>query len=151
VLDDAGLKIMELAGRGYCCSQIMVLLALDEMGRENPDLVRSAAGLCNGQGDCSGTCGVYTGASLLLGLYGGKGMDIEEPVDVLPLMQESLRDWFAQAVAQYGGMACADILDGQCGQPDPIRCGELLAATFGQIRAILVDNGLDPSEGRDQS
>lgn len=140
---------MELAGKGYCCSQMMVLLALDEMGRENPDLVRAAAGLCNGLGDCSGPCGVYTGAALLLGLYAGKGEDMEEAEDVLPLMLESLRDWFADATSQYGGIACGDILDGQCGQPDAAKCGSLLSETYAQVRAILVDNGLDPSEGRD--
>jgi len=148
VLDDTGLKMMELGGKGYCCSQIMVMLALDEMGRENPDLVRAASGLCNGLGDCSGLCGVYTGSAVLLGLYGGKGEDMEEPVDVLPLMLEELRDWFAEATSQYGGMACKDILDGQCGQPDTARCGGLVSAAYARIREILVNNGLDPSEGR---
>nr|WP_321258332.1 DV_1555 family C-GCAxxG-C-C protein [uncultured Pseudodesulfovibrio sp.] len=151
MLDDTGLKMMELGGKGYCCSQIMVMLALDEMGRDNPDLIRAASGLCNGLGDCSGVCGVYTGAAVLLGLYGGKGEDMEEPADVLPLMLEELRDWFVDTTKHYGGTACKDILDGQCGQPDTTRCGGLVAATYARIREILVDNGLDPSEGRSLS
>ncbi|WP_319543277.1 DVU_1555 family C-GCAxxG-C-C protein [uncultured Pseudodesulfovibrio sp.] len=151
MLDDTGLKMMELGGKGYCCSQILILLALDEMGRENPDLIRAASGLCNGLGDCSGLCGVYTGAAMLLGLYGGKGEDMEESVDVLPLMLEELRDWFAAATTQYGGMACRDILDGRCGQPDAARCGGLVSAAYAQVREILVNNGLDPSEGRSLS
>ncbi|NDV19872.1 hypothetical protein GO013_10610 [Pseudodesulfovibrio sp. JC047] len=149
MVDETGLKMMEYGGKGYCCSQIVLLLALDEMGRDNPDLIRAAAGLCNGLGDCSGPCGVYTGAALLLGLYGGKGLDMEESVEILPLMLEQLREWFAQTTLEYGGMACQDILDGRCGQPDVARCGGLLAATYEQVRAILVEHGLDPSEGRD--
>jgi hypothetical protein len=151
MLDDTGIKMMELGGKGYCCSQIMVLLALEETGRENPDLVRAAAGLCNGLGDCSGPCGVLTGAALLLGMYAGKGMDIEEAEAVLPVMLESLRDSFAEATADFGGISCGDILSGGCGQPNPAICGGLVADTFARVREILVENGLDPSEGRELS
>jgi len=150
MFDESGLKMMELAGKGFCCSQIMVLLALDEMGRENPDLVRAAAGLCDGLGDCSGPCGVYTGAALALGLYAGKGLEMEEKDERLPVMLEELRDWFAERTLEYGGITCGNILDGQCGQPDAGRCGGLLGDTHGQLRVILSDNGIDPSEGRDQ-
>jgi len=149
MLDDAGLRMMELAGKGYCCSQIMIVLALDEMDRENLDLVRAAAGLCNGLGDCSGPCGVYTGAALLLGLYGGKGMDMEEAEDILPVMLEELREWFVDVTVQHGGIACADILDGECGQPNRERCGGLLSNAFEKVREIVVTNGLDPAEGRE--
>lgn len=149
MLDDTGFRMLELAGKGYCCSQILVLLALDGLGRENPDLVRAAAGLCNGLGDCSGPCGVLTGAMLVLGLHAGKGTDDEEAGDTLPLMIEEMRDWFAAATAQYGGTACRDILDGGCGQPDAARCGGLLADTHARLREILAQNNLDPEQGRE--
>ena len=148
MFDDVGLRMMELAGKGYCCSQIMAILALDEMGRDNLDLVRGMAGLCNGLGDCSGPCGVYSGAAVLLGMYAGKGDDMEDTSDVLPLMLEALRDWFTEATTQYGGTACGDILDGNCGQPDPARCGGLVSEAYGKVREILVANGLDPAQGR---
>ncbi len=151
MFDDTGLKMMELAGKGYCCSQIMVQLALEEMGRENPDLVRAAAGLCNGLGDCSGPCGVYTGATLLLGLHAGKGTDMEEADDRLPLMLEELRDWFVVATTQYGGTSCGDILEGNCGQPNTARCGGLVSEAYAKIREVLVGNGFDPAEGRELS
>ena len=149
MLDDAGLRVMELAGKGYCCSQMMVLLALDEMGREDPDLVRAAGGLCNGLGDCSGPCGVLTGSILSLGLYAAKGMDDEEPDDALPLMLETLRDWFTERTLEYGGTACGVILDGGCGAPHPERCGGLVSDANAKVREILVENGLDPAEGRE--
>jgi hypothetical protein len=149
MLDDAGLRVMELAGKGYCCSQMMVILALDEMDREDPDLVRAAGGLCDGLGDCSGPCGVLTGATLVLGLYAGKGMDMEEPEDCLPVMIESLRDWFTERTLEYGGTSCGAILDGACGQPHPTRCGGLIGEANAKVREILVDNGLDPAEGRE--
>ncbi|WP_316901100.1 DVU_1555 family C-GCAxxG-C-C protein [Pseudodesulfovibrio indicus] len=151
MLDDTGLRVMELGGKGYCCSQMMVIMALDEMGREDPDLVRAAGGLCNGLGDCSGPCGVLTGSVLALGLYAAKGTDDEEPNDSLPLMLESLRDWFVARTLEYGGTACGDILDGGCGAPHPERCGGLVADANAKVREILVENGLDPAQGRDLS
>ncbi len=150
MLDDGGLRILELAGKGYCCSQVMIQLALDEMGRENPDLIRAASGLCMGFGDCSGPCGVYLGAAAVLGLYTGKGTDMEEADHKLPLMQETLHDWFTEATAQYGGIACRDILGGDCGQPDQVKCGGLLSAASEQVRRILLNNGVDPAEGREE-
>jgi len=149
MVGDAGLRMMELAGKGYCCSQIMVLLTLDEMDRENPDLVRAAAGLCNGLGDCSGPCGVLTGAAMVLGLFGGKGTDLEEAEEVLPVMLESLRDWFAERTAEHGGTTCGHILDGRCGQADPVLCGGLLADAHEKVREIVAENNFDPAEGRD--
>lgn len=148
-MNESDLRMMELAGKGYCCSQILVLLALEEMDRENPDLVRAASGLCSGLGDCSGTCGVLTGATLLVGLFAGKGLDMEESHEAFPLMLESLQDWFSGAVSEYGGHSCREILGGECGQPDPVRCGGLVAEAYDQVRTLLSDNGLDPSEGRD--
>ena len=148
MLNDTGLRMMELAGKGYCCSQIIIFLALDELGRENPDFIRGAAGLCNGLGDCSGPCGVYTGAALLLGLYAGKGLDIEEPADALPLMLESLRDWFAEATLQHGGSTCSGILSGNCEHPDPAVCGGLINDAYAKVRDVLVENGFNPAEGR---
>jgi hypothetical protein len=148
MFDDTGLQILELAGRGYCCSQIMVSLALGEMGRGDPDLVRAAAGLCNGMGDCSGLCGVFSGAALVLGLHAGRGTDAEEADDRLALMLEELRDWFLSATEQYGGTSCRSILSGECGQPDQARCGGLLADASARVREILADNGFDPAQGR---
>ena len=147
---DMNLRLMELAGKGYCCSQIMVLLALDETGRENPDLVRASMGLCKGLGDCSGTCGVYTGAALVLGLYAGKGTDMEAADVKLPLMLDELREWFAQTTDPFGGTTCGAILDGgECGKPHKERCGALMDAASEETRRILVDAGLDPAEGRE--
>ena len=151
MLGDVQLEMMRLSGAGYCCSQIMLLMGLSEMGRENPDLVRASSGLCHGLGDCSGPCGVFTGGLCLLALYAGKGLDQEEADERLPLLFSELSDWFREtATGEFGGIACADILGGPCGKPDPARCGGLLARTHEQVRRILAENGLDPSQGREQ-
>jgi len=65
---DVGFRIIQLAGKGYCCSQILMLLALEIQGRENPELVRAMAGLCMGTANSGGICGIFTGASCVMAL-----------------------------------------------------------------------------------
>jgi len=150
MFDDLDLNLMRLSGAGYCCSQIMLLLGLEEMGRSNPDLVRSMAGLCHGMGDCAGPCGVLTGGVCLLALHAGKGLDQEEADERLPLLLAELRDWFEQtAQSEFGGISCNAIIGGECGQPDPQRCGSLLSRTYARIREILAENGFEPGQGRE--
>lgn len=150
MLNDAGLRMAALAGKGYCCTQIMLLLALEDMGRENPDLIRASAGLCDGLGDCTGPCGVITGALCFMSLHAAKGMDMEEADDRLPLMVEELRGWFAEVAGEVGGTNCVDIIGGNCGSPDPVLCGSLMSRAYDKVREILAANSIDPSEGRNE-
>ena len=145
---DDSVTIMGLAGKGYCCSQILLLLALRDMDRENPDLIRAAEGLGKGLGDCSGPCGVLLGGAAFLGLYAGKGEDMEQPRPELPAMLDDLRAWFAEATSEFCGMACKDITGGECKGPDPMVCGGLIADGRERLLDILADHGLDPAEGR---
>ncbi|ABB40336.1 C_GCAxxG_C_C family protein [Oleidesulfovibrio alaskensis G20] len=150
MLDDTSLTMMRLAGQGYCCSQILILLALEGMGRRNPDLVRAAAGLCHGGSDCDGPCGVLTGGNCLLALYTAKGHDNDTADEILPLLLEEYGEWFGQAVAQYGGIQCSQITGGQCRTPDMSRCGTLVAAAYGRLLEILDAHALDPATGKDE-
>jgi len=147
--DETLFRILPLAQQGYCCSQIILLLGLEAQGRSNSGLIRAAAGLCHGIGG-GHSCGALTGAACLLALYAGKGTAAETEDERLPVMLESLSEWFAGATADYGGVGCADILGDQAGQPNQHICGQLIAATVDQSLTILLDNGIDPSEPADE-
>jgi hypothetical protein len=150
-MDDLTIRMMQLSARGYCCSQILALLALETQGRENSDLVRALAGLCLGGGNSGGTCGVLSGAACLLALYAGKGSDGERTDERLPLMYAELTDWFSDIVGgAYGGVRCADILGDGERQPQPGRCGPILHSTYQQVQKILTENGFDPAVGRNE-
>ena len=145
-MNDIGFRIIQLAGKGYCCSQILMLLALEAQGRENPELVRAMAGLCMGAGNSGGVCGVFTGGACVLALFGAKGADPEKEADKLPLMLAELSEWFEQSACQsYGGVSCTDIIGEGSRRPDPDRCGRLLVDTWDRILEILVENGFDPA------
>ncbi|WP_320171269.1 DVU_1555 family C-GCAxxG-C-C protein [Maridesulfovibrio sp.] len=151
-MNDTDLRILQLHGSGYCCAQIIILLCLENMQRESPDLVRAAQGLCLGMGDCSGTCGILSGGICALGLYAGKGTDYEQADEQLPLLIENFREWFHEkTAAEYGGFTCEKILDGECGTPNPDTCGKLLGESYAQLINILLDAGFNPDEGRDET
>jgi len=143
------LEILPLAHKGYCCSQILVLLALAAQGRENPELVRASRGLCHGMGGCGGECGILTGGCLVLGLYTGKGRDEETPFEQADAVVSDFVDWFTARVKDdFGGATtCAAILND--GKPDPTRCGGLMADAWNHILELLVSYGIDPAEGRE--
>jgi len=145
-MNDIGFRIIQLAAKGYCCSQVLAIMALEIQGRENPDLVRAMAGLCMGAGNSGGICGVFTGAACVLALYGAKGADAEKAVDKFPLMLAELSEWFEQsACASFGGTSCSDIIGEGSRRPSPDRCGRLLVDTWGRILEILVENGFNPA------
>lgn len=147
-MDDLTIHMAQLGAAGFCCSQILLLLALEAQGRDNPDLVRAAGGLCNGLRDCSQVCGALSGGQLVLALYAGKGSADEEVHDRWELMASELNEWFAETLAP-SGVRCQDILgEGQCGKPDRERCGGIVAAVWSRCLELLTENGVDPSEGK---
>ena len=136
-------KMIPLSQKGYCCSQILFLLALESRDDTNPDLIRSMAGLCNGLGYSGEICGVLTGAACLIAFYAGKGSDEEQQDDRFDLMVSNMVEWFKENIGdRYGGIKCEEILreDGT-ERPDLKICANILAKTYTAVTKILVENG----------
>ena len=146
-MDEMQLRLYDLTQKGYTCSQILLLLALELQGKEDPDLIRAMSGLARGTAGGEGTCGTLTGAACLLGLYAGKGSDDELEHERLPGMLEELWEWFEERCAAcFGGISCREILADGASQSE--RCGPLVIATYHRVLEILAGNGFDPTEGR---
>jgi hypothetical protein len=143
-MDDTMIHILQLANKGYSCSQILIILALEARGEQNPALVRAAAGLAYGCGTGRGICGVLTGGSCVLALFAGKGSDEEQESDKFMLMLQELSDWFSEHVGdQYGGTECEVIVGDEGLAAARQRCGAILAETYIKVMDILVTNGFD--------
>ena len=69
-MDGTVFKMLQLGGKGYSCSQILILLALEARGEENPAMLRAVGGLAYGCGSSMGTCGVL---KVLPSMFGRKG------------------------------------------------------------------------------
>lgn len=138
-------RIVELKQQGFYCSQIILLMGMDLLGKNNPDLVRSMNGLTHGLGYSGEICGALTGGACLLGLYAGKGAP-EEPEDPrVDFLVEDLVKWFkAEYIPRYGGIRCEEILrDVPRGQI--ARCPVLVIESFQKVKELLVENGFDLS------
>jgi hypothetical protein len=148
-MDETALRIMQLNAQGYCCSQIMIKLSLEDMGEENAPLVRAMAGLCEGS-SCGELCGVASGAACVLSLYAAKGSDDEQPLACYPIMLSQFMDWFKASATTWGGIRCEDIVTLQ-GGIKPEVCGDIMVRSRETILAILTENNLDPSLPREHA
>jgi len=132
-------RMIQLAEKKYNCSQIMMILTLEQEGRENPDLVRAMSGLGDGCGFFRETCGILTAAASILAWHAGKGADDEEESEKLLPMLEDLGDWFRQEIAaNYSGTRCNEIVGDRIGTPDGKQiCGSIIFQTFGKVNELL--------------
>ncbi|HBS59234.1 MAG TPA: hypothetical protein DEA44_08210 [Firmicutes bacterium] len=138
-------RIAQLHAQGFHCSQILVILGLEQQGKTNPDLVRAMTGLAGGLGFTGRVCGALTGAVCLLGLYAGRGEVEERENHLLNAMIEQLVDWFDERFGkEYGGADCEVIL-----QDDPwnklTRCPGLVTECYVKAKELLEENGFMPS------
>ena len=74
-------RIAELGSMGYHCSQMMMIMTLETIGEENPQLVKALGGLGGGIGYCGDTCGCLTGGACAIGYFLGN-LAPEEKEDV---------------------------------------------------------------------
>ncbi|OAT85773.1 DVU_1555 family C-GCAxxG-C-C protein [Desulfotomaculum copahuensis] len=146
-MNDELLRMLELYRQGFNCSQILLILGLEALGKSNPDLVRTMTGLGGGLGFSGKTCGALTGGVCLLGLYAGRGTPEEAEHDRFLLMVEELVQWFeAENCRDYGGINCAQILgDELANKTVTPRCGNIVISTYGKVKEILMANGIDPA------
>ncbi|MDD2736900.1 MAG: C-GCAxxG-C-C family protein [Desulfuromonadaceae bacterium] len=140
-LDGPYLDILSLRQSGLCCSQIIVKLALNSLGRENPDLVRAMAALCFGGGNPDGTCGVLTGAACALSLSLGNDPERERQDPLLALLLDELYGWFSVTLKDRhscSGNSCADIL---AVSPDKRACTLLMIAALDKLHTMTTIAG----------
>jgi hypothetical protein len=156
MIDDTKMDLIQLAGQGYTCAQIVVLLGLRVMGRENPDLVRAMTGLAMGASSGS-LCGALTGGLCLLGLHLGKGLDDERPELGHKIPLSALVGWFVKdELKGETAPTCAAIFesaglgfDFRTASP-AASCADLVAHTYLKALALLAEHGLDPTAGREE-
>ena len=148
-MEDLLFRMLQLSHQGYCCSQILIILALETQEKTNHDLVRSLAGLCNGIGHSGQICGALSGGACVLALYAGKGTEAEREDERFMLMNEELTEWFKEKGEIYGSIQCDDITGVSTGKsPDLSRCGNIVAETYIKVAEILTANGFDMASDR---
>ena len=120
-------RIMELGSMGYHCSQIIMIMTLETIGEENPQLVKAMGGLGGGIGYCGDTCGCLTGSACE-----------KEDAQMKPAVQE-LYQWFRQKTEEeFGAFYCKDITHLDWGVIME-KCPGLIADTYTKVMEILTE------------
>lgn len=143
-MDELSLRLFKLSSAGFCCSQIMYKLALEDEGSSNDDLVRSAQGLCRGIADSQQTCGVLSGGIGVLGLYAAKAKDEESAKENFTQMVHEFHEWFK---TEFGSTQCATLIgvrDFHSGDQSykPI-CAEIIQKAYIKVYELLVEYGYE--------
>lgn len=125
--------IMRLSAQGYCCSQILLELALEATEDQNPQLIDAMRGLCRGL-QSGLICGTLSGAACLLSMFCPKVAEGQ----LIPRLVE----WFEVTFTEcYGGTSCKVILD-----DNPMnkfdRCPKIIEQTYEKCRELLLENGI---------
>ncbi len=149
MMDDTSLRVMQLNAQGFCCSQIMMQLTLEDMGVENVALVRAMAGLCEGIaiGDL---CGVAAGGVCIIALYAGKGSAEEAVLDSYSLLLSRFMDWYKDNAGSWGGIHCDDIIAFHGGKKPEV-CGDMMVRAREMILRLLAESNIDPSLPREET
>lgn len=117
-------RILDLNMQGYCCSQIIMQIGLDNLGKENTDLIVAMKALCNGLQEGK-LCGCLTAASCVLYLA-----DSERAATRL---NTELMEWFDDT---FGALDCNDLLEG-----NPLnkieKCPMIIEATCKKLEDLL--------------
>ena len=137
---DIMMRMLELTGQGYACSQILLMLAMELSGEENSGVVRAMAALNEGMCGTGRLCGCLTGGSCLLAYFAGKGLEDEQEHPMFRKMVADFSAWFDETWGkQYGGANCDDILEDNAANR-MLRCPEIVQSSFEKCLELLEEN-----------
>ena len=144
-MNEGAFELFKLVSDGFCCTQIMMKLALDMEESENEDLIRAMGGFCDGIGGTQKECGVLTGGIGIIGLYAGKGKAKEWTKEDYGSMVREYMDWFEE---HFGSLECVDMIgvyrfEDENNRSYPVKCGDTILESFGKIQEILQEHGYE--------
>lgn len=117
-------EIIELKLKGYCCSQIIMQMGLEKLGKNNEDLVKAMSGLCGGMATGK-VCGCLSAAICLLFLVDGEDASMRGAREIT--------DWFSET---FGETDCDKLLEGKLSNKVEL-CPVLIENTFKKVEEII--------------
>ncbi|MFA6940945.1 MAG: DVU_1555 family C-GCAxxG-C-C protein [Clostridiaceae bacterium] len=145
-MDDTAFRIFKLSSQGFCCTQTLIKMVLEDEDKENIDLIKAVHGLCGGIAYTKKACGLLTGGILVLGLYAGKGKAGEPCSDDYMTMMKEYNTWFEE---EFGSTDCQDLVGAQEIRDEkgninyPVKCGETLTKCYIKVQQILMEHDYD--------
>lgn len=141
-MSEESFRVAELLLDDFKCSHILMRLALEAQGRDEPDLVRAMSGLCLGMGQ-GFNCGALSAGCCVIGYFAGRGGDGESEHPELGAMLDDFAGWFnAAATGQYGSIDCSEIMKFDEALKRE-RCPALIIDSWEKIKETLANHGVD--------
>lgn len=139
---ETGFRIAELLLSGMTCGSVLMTLALEARGEDDPALVAATAGLAHGMGH-GFNCGVLTGGACVLGLALGRRGSEGTDDPRLAVALDAFGGWFHAAMTErHGGIDCAAIMRFDEGRRLTL-CPALIAEGWSKLNEALADAGAD--------
>jgi C_GCAxxG_C_C family probable redox protein len=127
--------VFEMRRQGFKCAQIMVKVALEIDGKNNPDLLRAMSGLNTGMAETGGACGVLTGGAAALGYFTGRGEPNELPHERATEIVAAYVNWFRET---YGTDTCYGLIGGDFSRCPSI-CPGVIQAGYEMLIEIITE------------
>ncbi|MDR2156635.1 MAG: C-GCAxxG-C-C family protein [Clostridiales Family XIII bacterium] len=117
-------RLFESKLKGHCCSQTIMALCIEDLGRENEDLIAAMAAFCEGMGQGK-ICGTL--AAAVAALYVANAEDAQDH------LQDDLMDWFGD---RFGGYDCFDIIEDDARRRIEF-CPVIVMETYRKLEELL--------------
>jgi C_GCAxxG_C_C family probable redox protein len=126
-------RLFEARLRGLCCSESIMAVALEEMGRggeEAQSLVKAMGAFCGGL-HVGRACGALCAACAVLWLAA------DSPAQAHDELGPEMMDWFKE---HFGSWDCDDLLEGDETRHMTL-CPNIIDDTYFKLREMLEDLG----------
>ena len=121
--------------KGFNCSQSVCSAYAEQFGLDRQTALKVAAGFGGGMGRLAGTCGVVTGAFMIIGLKYGT-VDAKDK-EAKEKTYERVREFAKRFTDRHGSILCKELLDCDISTPEGLqsareqklfatRCSELV-------------------------
>lgn len=131
---------VECFKEGFSCSQAVLISHCEELGLDKENALKVAGAFGGGMGHIGETCGVVTGALMLIGLkYGKYKIEDKESKEKTYSFVKKYTDLFKK---QYGSIKCKDLIKFDISDKEElIKARE--AGVFSSICPVLVAKSVE--------
>lgn len=102
-------KALEYFSNGFNCAQSVIVSFTDILNIEEETALRIASGFGGGMGGMQETCGVVTGAFMVIGFLKGKYKDGDD--DSKELTNNLILEFTHKFIESYGSINCKALID----------------------------------------
>jgi C_GCAxxG_C_C family probable redox protein len=127
---DTKTRVADAKAGGYCCSESVMKLGLEDLGIEDENLIKAMVAFCGGMG-AGQVCGALAAAAALMCI-------VDEKKEAKTKTRIEVIDWFK---GEFGAVDCPTLIDGDDKNKD-VRCPGYIEAAYEHVHEMLKERKL---------